>query len=171
MRDFMTYLVENIENCISEDVSDIKKVRKGLVFGSNTFEVTLATIKKLQDENAEIYVVLQAQMVEKIKEYIDSNINIIAWSGSYDVSIVDYLRDNVNDTFDAIFFYTQQANDLGNMNLLKIARYLNDDAMVFGMDKSLMLVQYKNFSYYYDALMLYGEVNKFVRRTEELVEK
>lgn len=167
----MSYLVKNIEKCISNDILDIREVKNALIFGSNAFEVTLEIIKILQNEKANIYLVLQTQMYEKIEDLLDDNINIIMWNGSYDLKIVEYIQKTLNCQFDAVLFYVQQANDLGNMNLFKIARALNENIKVFGMDKSLEVVQYNNFSYYCDALVLYESINKFVGLTEEMAEK
>ncbi|MGN0316417.1 MAG: hypothetical protein ACI4E1_00605 [Lachnospira sp.] len=170
--DFCDYLVHSLNKCIKEWRDDYIASGVALIFGTNAFELTRRQIAYLKRGNSSvrIIIVMQNQMYEKIKDYLDKSIEVIIWDKPYSKEIIEIMRkENLIDVIDTVLFYAQQINDLGNYNILSIAANIDNNIKVFGMEKDFKLYNISNFKYYYKGIVLYKDINEFVQETEEVI--
>lgn len=174
MNEFYEYLIEKTMSCVHQvDKDEIKIMNCVLIFGSNAFELTKITINyvKQRNPNAKIILVIHSKMFEGLKNIIDSIDSIIITDIGYTEKIIDDIsQKNELCEIDGVMFYTQMANDLGNINILETVSKINDsDMAIYGLNKECEIFNYQNFRFYLKGLKLYKEINLFINESIDLV--
>lgn len=173
MNSVWKYIVDNTTKCVRK--VDKKKVysKQALIFGTNSILITRAQISLLKSNNENVRIILVAQQkcIDGLKNEIDDSMHIIPVEGNYSNELVDSIKErNGSDCIDSVFFYAQQAHDLGNMNIIEIINQIVDFDLIniYSMERDLSLYQYFDFGYYFRGLKLYNEINSFIRETENM---
>ena len=73
---------------------------------------------------------------------------------------------------DGFFFRGQNYNEIGNKNVLEIAKRLyndNRDLSVYGTDMDGTIYKYKDIKIYMDGMYLYNKMNNYIDEVSEIL--
>ena len=77
-----------------------------------------------------------------------------------------------SEKVDGFLFRGQNYNEIGNKNVLEIAKCLYDDnhnLNVYGTDMDGVIYKYKNIKIYMDGLYLYDKMNNYIDEVLEIL--
>ena len=168
MEDFYNYLIRTNHDCVKEiKASEIHAMSCVVIFGTRSYDLIKRMVQfvRQQNDGVKIILVARAYMLPKAKECLRDSDLVIVHEGNYSDAIVDKIR-HYGYLIDGVFFYTIQKHDLGNLNLLTIARALNEQAIVYGINKEEEIYEFYNLKFYIFGLHLYLEIDEYVEEAE-----
>lgn len=163
---FYEYLCDTIENCVREVLfEELKDKQKILVLGTNMtekFRTFLGALRKV-NLNAELIIIAQPQMIDKMGSVIDQGCSFMEWEDAYNEKLLIRLKTELDlSEVDAFVSFCGRAIDLRNQNIMQMAMALNENhAMdIYGMSAS-RLYGYVNLPLLDAGLTLYNAINVF----------
>ncbi|MGN0340403.1 MAG: hypothetical protein ACI4D0_07870 [Lachnospira sp.] len=169
MNNLYDYLVDSIESlsiCINED--EIHSMKRFVIIGSNREEEIKKFVNIVHTKNPDVQIVvlMQEGMYSKLYNIHDDE-KIILCNEKYSVKDADrILKEIRQEKIDGFFFVGRNKDDLGNLNILEIADYIqkynNNNLYVYGVDFNGDVYMYKDIAMYIKGLKLYNDINDFI---------
>jgi hypothetical protein len=162
------FLIKSMDAlCIKQKLTQIPYMNCAVLIGTNKDDYMNEIIEQLIKNNAEATIIILA------KESMLNNINIKShcietiitdekYSKNDYIKIKQVLKSKKVDGF---FFRGQNYNEVGNKNVLEIAKCLyndNHNLNVYGTNMDGDIYKYKNIKIYMDGLYLYEKMNDYI---------
>ena len=162
------FLIKSMDAlCIKQKLTQIPYMNCAVLIGTNKDDYMNEIIEQLIKNNAEATIIILA------KESMLNNINIKShcietiitdekYSKNDYIKIKQVLKSKKVDGF---FFRGQNYNEVGNKNVLEIAKCLyndNHNLNVCGTNMDGDIYKYKNIKIYMDGLYLYEKMNDYI---------
>lgn len=170
MEDFYHYLIKTNQDCVKEiKESEIKAMSCIVIFATRSYDLVKKMVQcvRQQKDDIKIILVARAYMLPKAKECLRDSDLVIVHEGNYSDEVVDKIKE-YGYPIDGVFFYTLQKHDLGNLNLLTIASKLNEEAIVYGINKEEEIYEFFNLKLYLFGLHLYLKIDEYIEEVEKI---
>lgn len=162
------FLLESMNAlCIKQSWAEIPYMNCVVLIGTNNDDYMNRIIEQIKKNNAEATIIILA------KKSMLNNINL----KSYCIKTVitdekysenDYIKIKQvihSKKVDGFFFRGQNYNEIGNKNVLEIAKLLYNDSSelnVYCTDMDGTMYKYKNIKIYMDGIHLYNKINNYI---------
>ena len=160
--------------CIKQDLTQIPYMDCVVLIGTHRDDYMNAVIEQVIKNNTEATIIILA------KESMLHNINLklhriktIITDEKYSEN--DYIKIKhvlQSKKVDGFFFRGQNYNEIGNENVLEIAKRLyndNRDLSVYGTDMDGTIYKYKDIKIYMDGMYLYNKMNNYIYEVSEIL--
>ena len=169
------FLIKSMDAlCIKQKLTQIPYMNCAVLIGTNKDDYMNEIIEQLIKNNAEATIIILA------KESMLNNINLKSHCIKTIITDEKYSKNDYikikqviqSEKVDGFFFRGQNYNEIGNENVLEIAKRLyndNRDLSVYGTDMDGTIYKYKDIKIYMDGMYLYNKMNDYIDEVLEIL--